>query len=738
MTRRTVAKASPLAIPFDPMPRVRIMNHMAITQRAAPRISMDRILHPKSVAVLGASASVAKFGGRIMHFLVKHGFEGAIYPINNKRDEIAGHKAYPSIGEVPTVPDVAIMAVPGETLIATLREVADAGVGCCVIISNGFAETGDEEGVRRQEELIRISHETGMRIVGPNCMGLIVPHHNMALCSSVVLDTDTLGDGSIGLISQSGALMVSIFDRAKTDGIGIRYGVSVGNQSDLEFCDFLEYMIEDPKTKAICLYIEGLVDGERFKAATAACKRAGKPLFALKTGRTEAGVIAAQSHTASLAGSHEAFAAVCHENGVIEVGSPEDMMRAAHYLTMHPNGTGKGVAVVSASGGSASIASDRLSEEGLVIAAPTRDTLDELEKLLLPGQARNPIDLGGRIVAETVEISDVTTRILMADPNVDYGVAVLTSMPRYAERSRLIARTGADSGKPFLVVFPAGDAANVARGMVREEGVVYLDSFEDALRVLSIITRHDQAKQRHYAAASRPSDLPAVSANLSLSAGYQTEDKVKKLLADYGIGVTRDAIVKSAAEAAPACANFDFPVVLKVVSSDIVHKSDVGGVVVGLASSEDVANAITAMEATVREKAPGARIEGYSIQEMIRGEAEMYIGLRRDVQFGPVVLVGMGGVAVEILKDVAVATAPVSPDRAREMIDALKMSPLLKGARGRPHVDIDAIVDAIVRLSWLGHDLGERLDDLEVNPLIVRKAGEGAVAVDGRATFNDG
>lgn len=713
------------------------MNQMLISPRAAARISVDRILHPQSVAVLGASSSVGKFGGRIMHFLVKHGFAGEIYPINNKRDEIAGHKAYPTIGDVPNTPDVAIMAVPGETLIASLREVAAAGVGCCVIISNGFAETGDDEGVQRQAELIQISRETGMRIVGPNCMGLIVPHHHMALCSSVVLDTDTLGDGSIGLISQSGALMVSIFDRAKTDGIGIRYGVSVGNQSDLEFCDFLEYMIEDPRTKAICLYIEGLVDGPRFKAAAAACQRAGKPLFALKTGRTEAGVIAAQSHTASLAGSHEAFAAVCRETGIIEVRSPEDMMRAAHYLTLFPEGSGKGVAVVSSSGGSASIASDRLSEEGLVIAVPEKATIDELEKLLLPAQARNPIDLGGRIAPETVEIADISTKLLMADPNVDYGVAVLTSMPRYAERSCLIAKTGSESGKPFLVVFPAGDAANMARTLVRNEGVVYLDSFEDAVRVLSIMTRYDQARQRRYGKPSRPTDLPPLSALNGLGRGYQTEGAVKKLIADYGVTTTRDVVVGSVEEVADASAGLTYPVVLKVVSPDIVHKSDVGGVRVGLAGRDDVDAAATLMQSDLRQRAPDARIDGYSIQEMIQGEVEMYIGLRRDPQFGPIVLLGMGGVAVEIMKDLAIATAPVCRDRALEMIDGLRMSPLLKGARGRPLVDIDALVDAIVRVSWLAADLDTALVDLEINPLIVRKKGDGAVAVDGRATLSE-
>lgn len=714
------------------------MDHASSTaQRAASRISLDRILHPERVAVLGASDDISKFGGRIMHFLSRHGFAGEIYPINLRRDTVAGRKAYPEIGAVPAAPDVAIMAVPSETLLDSLQAAADAGVGCSVIISNGFAETGDAEGARRQEELVKLSHRTGMRVVGPNCMGLIVPHHHMALCSSVVLDTDTLGDGSIGLISQSGALMVSLFDRAKTDGIGLRYGVSVGNQSDLEICDFLEYMIEEDQTKAICLYIEGLVDGDRFARAAARCKAVGKPLFVVKTGRTEAGVLAAQSHTASLAGSHEAFAALCRQHCVIEAGDPDTMLRAAYYLTTATKRTkARGVAILSSSGGSAGIASDRLSEEGLEIARLAPETLEKLHEMLLPAQAHNPIDFGGRIVPETEDIELPVTQRVMDDPAVGYGIAVLTSMPNYANRSRVIARAGVDSGKPFLVAFGAGAASDKPRAAVRGEGIVCLNCFEDGLRVLSLLSKYDRAQERVTAPASRPSDLPDASGLAGLKEGYQTESKVKALLANYGIKTAREAIVTDAEAAARAAAGFDFPVVVKVVSPDIVHKSDVGGVRIGLGSAEEVKAAVEEMAARIGRELPNAKIDGYSLQEMISGEAEILIGVRRDPQFGPIILVGMGGVAVEIMKDVVVSPAPVGKDRALQMLDELRMSPLLKGARGRPPVDLQAIADAVVRVSWLAVDLGSRLVDLEINPLIVRAGTGGAVAVDGRATLS--
>src|SRR5204863_5619559 len=293
-------------------------------------------------------------------------------------------------GDAPTPADVAILAVPPGALVPSVREAAEAGVGCCVIITTGFAEAGPQ-GIAWQAELVDIVRRTGMRIVGPNCMGIIVPHHRMALCSSVVLDTDMLRDGPIGLVSQSGALMVSIFDRAGTDGIGFRHCASLGNQSDLELCDFIDYLVEDPGTEAICVYVEGFLDGARFRRAATAARVAGKPLLVLKTGRTEAGVAAARSHTASLAGAFDVFAAVCREEGVVLARDPDDMVRAAHFLIRHRKPRRGGVGILSSSGGGTGIATDRVTELGLRLAVLSPETRAALAELLLPPQADNPI-----------------------------------------------------------------------------------------------------------------------------------------------------------------------------------------------------------------------------------------------------------------------------------------------------------------------------------------------------------
>jgi acetyl-CoA synthetase (ADP-forming) len=702
-------------------------------ERAPARVDVERILHPRSVAVFGASDSKDKFGGRIMHFLVRHGFAGEILPINPRRDEVVGHRAYPTIAAAPAPPDVAILAVPGSSLVATVREAAAAGVGCCVIISTGFAEAGDE-GAARQAELVRIARETGTRLVGPNCMGLIVPHHHLALCSSVVLDTDRLADGSIGLVSQSGALMVSIFDRAAADGVGFRYGVSLGNQVDLEICDFLDYMVAEPQTEAICVYVEGLLDGARFRRGLAAARRAGKPVLVVKTGRTQAGVKSARSHTASLAGAWEVFEAVCREEGAVLARDPDDMVRAAHFLTRHRAPRRGGAVILSSSGGGCGIASDRVSELGVPLATLTADSRAQLGELLLPPQADNPVDLGGRRKPEDVEIAGDVARILLGDPGVAYGLVILTSMPFFANRTRLIGQAALAADKPVMIALTPGAAAEAPRKALRELGQFYFDRSEDALRVLALVAAYDALRTTPPVAPVRPAGLPD-GHTLVLPDGALTEGEVKRLLAAYGVAVAPEQIAATPEAAAAAATTLGFPVALKAVSRRIVHKSDVGAVRLGLASPDEVTAAAREMLVKLRAAGLDAGLEGFSLQPMIRGEAEVIVGARRDPHFGAVVMVGLGGLAVEILNDVTLAPAPLSVDRARALIASLRGAPLLSGARGRPPLDVTAVADAVVAVSWLAADLGPRLGDLEVNPLIVRRHGDGAIAVDGRATL---
>lgn len=698
-----------------------------MTDRAPARLSIREILHPRSVAVFGASDNRDKFGGRIMYFLTKHRFRGRIVPINPRRSEVFGHKAYPAIGQSPDKVDVTILAVPTSELVSSIAQCAEAGVGCCVIMTTGFAEAS-AEGAARQEEIASIGRRSGMRIIGPNCMGFINPAHHLTLCSSVVLDAERLLVGKIGLASQSGALMVSMFDRAYGDGIGFSACVSMGNQSDLELCDFIEYMIDDPATHVICVYVEGFVDAARFVRAAAASRAAGKPLIVLKTGRTPAGVKAARSHTASLAGSYEVFRTVCREHGVILTNDPTVMVRLADVLARWPTISGEGIGAISGSGGSTGILSDRISEAGLRLAQLSPATKAALSEVLLPPQADNPIDLGGRKPPESVEIAGTAMAALASDPDVGVIAMALSSMPFFEARTRLLAKEGLASGKPILCSVLPGPAADRPRAALRELGIPVFETPEDGmLRVLGHLIEHHRARKTVPAPKARPHGIRERARGADISS----------LLRSYGIPLARETMVRGIDAAVVAAREIGYPVVLKGVARDLVHKSDVGAVRLDLRDETAVRAAWEAIASAISKRHTGA-FEGCLVQEMARGGAELIVGIRRDPQFGPIVLAGSGGILVELLGDVELAPAPVSREQAIALLRGLRIAPVIAGIRGQPPLDLEAAADVVERLSWLAADLGSRLTDAEINPLVLRERGKGAVAVDVRATIAGG
>jgi acetyl-CoA synthetase (ADP-forming) len=706
-----------------------------MTARAEPRLSVRQIMHPESVAVFGASENRDKFGGRIIHFLVRHGFGGRVVPINPRRSEVLGRRAFPSIRQAGAV-DVAILAVPNAELLNSLADCAEAGVGCCVIVTTGFAESGSAEGAAQQAAIVALARRTGMRIVGPNCMGIINPVAKMALCSSVVLDAERLIPGKIGFVSQSGALMVALFDRAYGEGIGFSGCISLGNQSDLEICDFLEYLIEDPATRVICLYAEGFVDPARFAAAARACRAAGKPLVLLKTGRTEAGVKAARSHTASLAGSYAALEAVCREAGVLLVEDGETMVRVADLLVRWPSVSGDGIGVISGSGGGAGITVDRLSERRLRLARLSPATKATLSEMLLPPQADNPIDLGGRIVPEAIDINGRAMATLCADPDVAAVVIALSSMPFFEPRTRSLAASGMASGKPILCAVLPGPAADGPRRALREENCPVFETTEEALRSLDkFLEFHRRRVAPAAEAPRRPRDLPAAPGLPANAASPLGPEAVRELVQRYGIPVPGEVLAADLERGLAAARRIGFPVVLKGVAAGLVHKSDLGAVKVDLRDEAAFADAWRAIASGLERSLPKGAFRGCLVQEMVRGEAELIVGIKRDPQFGPFVLAGFGGVLVELDPDVRLAPAPISKEGALRLLRSLRHAPLLEGFRGRPRLDVEAAAEAVMRASWLAADLGERLVDAEINPLLLRRAGEGAVAVDLRATI---
>jgi acyl-CoA synthetase (NDP forming) len=700
----------------------------------APRIKIERIIKPRSVAVIGASQDEAKFGGRIMANVLRHGYAGELVPINPNRDSIFGKRAYPSIAAAPGPIDLVVIAVPAAQLKRTIEDCGAAGVGACVVITAQLGEF-DAAGAKLQDEIVKVAAGYGMRLIGPNCMGLITATHALGLTSSPTLQyADRLRPGSVGFVSQSGALMGALFVHGHDHGVGFTSMVSVGNQADLELSDFFEGLIADDETNTICLYVEAIKDAPRFVALARRARERGKRVVAIKAGRTEAGSAMARSHTASLAGSFAAFEAVCRENGILLMDEPEAMIMTAGVLARAPRlGTG-GVGLVVSSGGGGAVTADRMAAAGLPLAQWSDATRARLDKHFLRTHQNNPIDLGAHIGALGPHIFKDAIEAVAEDEDVAAFMYIMTPQPLMPQTIDAVMDVWRRGKKPVIFVLDTSRFGEDVRQRMHAAGMPFVTRIDDALRVLELLVRErDSAAPSTPAAAVRPAGAGPLP---SLAPGFLIEPEAKTLLGTYGIATTRERTVRSADDAVRTAEEIGYPVVAKGVSRKVVHKSDLGLVRLNLADAHAVR---TAFESIAKALAKAGDTEATSvvIAEMVRGEAELIIGARRDASFGAQVLVGFGGVMVEIMHDVQVASAPVSRARAHAMLRQLKLWPLLDGARGRPRLDVEAVAEALIRLSWLAHDLGERLSDLEINPLIVRVVGGGAVAVDARGTIVD-
>lgn len=697
------------------------------------------ILAPRSVAVIGASEDLTKFGGRIYKNLVHHRFSGAIYPINPKREQLLGIRCYPSIADTPTPPDMAVMAVPRDAVKDAVEACGAAGTRAAIVITAKFSDAGPE-GAELERQVVAAANRHNMRIIGPNCLGIISPANDLVLCASPALFVDEMPKGDIGLVSQSGALMATIFDKAMARGLGFSHCFSIGNQADMDMCDFVDYLIEDERTRVICSYIEGIRDPARFIETARRAHAAGKPWLAVKAGRTAFGAAAAFSHTASLAGSYQAFEAACRDCGVLTMDDPDAMVLLAASLARFPQARPKRVAIVTTSGGGGAVTADRLTDHGIALAQFSAETARELSEIYPANVAgSNPVDLGSAKQGGSLVVGASTLKPIITDTGSDLILSAITTAPdvellcRRFDEATVAAR---DEGhvKPHIIVLQQGQSADAARSFLRSQKIIYTDSLDDAIRATEAWGRLADTKPA--TAPARPAAMePAIlPEGLSGSVG---EAEAKAFLGENGVPVNRGQIVGTAEQASEAAALLDGPFVVKVVTPDIVHKSDVGGVVLGLETPDDVARAVTRMGASIAQKLPDARIEGFLVQEMRTGKVELLVGARNDPQFGPMIIVGAGGVLVELLRDVAVAMAPVCEKKARSMIESLQIAKLMQGFRGSAELDIDAAAQAVSRISWIVSDIGPRFCELDVNPLLVSEAGKGCVAVDARILLDD-
>ncbi|WP_175838267.1 acetate--CoA ligase family protein [Burkholderia anthina] len=694
--------------------------------------AIAKLMHPASVAVIGASADAAKTAGRPIAYLQKHGFQGAIYPVNPRYQSIAGLPCYADIDSLPAAPDVGIVLLGAERAHIAVDALAKRGTAAAIVLASGYTETG-EAGARRQAQLKEAAGT--MRVLGPNTIGIVNLTDRVTLSASGALDTNDFTVGGVSVVSQSGGILGALLSRAADRGVGLSKLVSTSNEVDLDVSDFIDFFADDSATSVIALYLEGLRDPARFRAAARKAAAAGKPIVVYKIGRSESGAQSAVSHTGALAGEDRMYDALFRDAGVIRAHTFGDLLDIPNALASGRTLRGKRVAILTSTGGAGTLVADNLGLAGFDTPAPDPDTAAALRSLQTGDHAvldRNPIDV--TLAGLQPDLLRRAIRTLADSSSYDAVTVIAGSssigMPDLMAGAVRDALPGTD--KP-VVAFVSPHAPAVTRAMNR----LGVPAFVSPESVSSAMAAMREAGRQRVNVAEPESVAEASAIDVAdVPGGPLDEAQAKSLFARFGITPTRERVVRSSADAERAARDLDDRVVLKLLSNRITHKSDIGGVAVGLSAGE-IGARLTRMRCDV-ETAAGFAPEAFLVQEMVSGGIEMIVGLHRD-PLGTAILLGMGGVTAEILNDTVLrmlpTDAPLSLRDAGDMIRELRTWPLLDGYRGRPKADVDALAAALVAFSRMALKLGERLVEAEINPLFVLDAGQGVRAADGVAVI---
>jgi acetate---CoA ligase (ADP-forming) len=692
------------------------------------RIVLEGILAPRSVAVVGAAREAGKVGRSVFDNLLAAGFPGPVWPVNPRADEIAGHRSYPDLTSLPEVPDLAVIVVPPAAVIAAVEECGRVGCHSVIVITAGFKEAGPE-GARLERELLATARRHDIRLLGPNCLGIIAtPAHLDASFAA-----DLPGPGGVAVMSQSGALGTAILDWAASGALGMSYFVSLGNKADLSETDFLDAWRDDEHATVVVAYLESVSNGPAFVTAAAALT-GNKPFVALKAGSTDAGARAVSSHTGSLAGSEAAYDAAFERAGVIRAQSVEELFDLASAFSTQPLPKGAGVAILTNAGGPAIMATDACERAGLSLAPLERETVDALRAALPPAAALyNPVDVLGDADAGRYRTA---AGIIAADPNVHALLVILTpqAMTDIVGTADAIAEVAGDGALTTLACFMGEHRVGPGVTRLHASGVPVYPFPERAVGALAGLQHYRGSRGRPLPVAPQL-EVDRVTARAIVGTAqadgrtFVTEQDAAAVAAAYGIPVPKGGLARDLAAVRRMGAEIGFPLAMKVASPDILHKSDIGGIRLGIEDEAALVGAYEDLIAGVHRRMPDAQLWGVELQEMIGGGVEVIVGVNRDPTFGPLLLFGLGGVFVEALRDVVVRLCPVDHKTARQMIDGIRGSSILRGARGRPPVDIEAVADVLVRVSQLALDLDEVLE-LDINPLMVRPRGMGAIAAD--------
>ncbi|MBI2716555.1 MAG: acetate--CoA ligase family protein [Rhizobiales bacterium] len=687
--------------------------------------ALSHLFEPRGVAIVGASADLTRIGGQPVRALNRFGFRGAVYPVNPKYQAIDGLRCYASVADIGGPCDVALIAVPAQAACEAVRACGAAGIPFSIMLSAGFRETG-AAGAALEAQLRQAAAEVGTRLIGPNCQGLLNLTTRLYAGFGSVFQEPELLAGAVSLVSQSGGFGFSVLMSCGARGIGFRVALSTGNEADVTTPEVIEALIEDPGTRIICAYIESVDDGRRLQAAGRRALAAGKPLLVWKSGNSADGARAATSHTGSMTGCYDVYRAAFRQSGIIEIFDIDDLADACRAFLGGVLPAGPRVASVGISGGAGILFTDRAIARGLTLAKLGEDTNKALRAAIPSfGSIANPVDVTASVFNDAALLTGVINAML-GDSEVDQLAVLLASLPGDAalRTARAIRDAIARHNKPIMLAWaPSRKRAEAARALL-DEGHVPI--YESPVRVAEAA-----AWLAGFAAArSAPPAAPPTIARVTMPAGDGPLDeaKSKTLLAQIGIPAARECVLPADTKTLTAL-NLKFPVAVKLLSRDIAHKSEVGGVVLGVASLDGVGTAIRTIRANLTRQRPDAAIDGFIVAEMITDGLETLIGVVRDPSFGPVVAFGLGGVMTEVLKDVTYRVAPFGANQARAMVGELRAAALFGTFRGRGALDVEALADAIARVSVLVAQ-EERIMEMDINPLFVRPRGHGVVAAD--------
>ncbi len=702
--------------------------------------SLEPLFNPKSVAVLGASTNPYKIGYIQLKALIDGGFKGDIYPINPKASEIEGLPCYPSITAVPDEVDLAIFCVGAEHIQDNLQVCAKKKVKAAIIFASGFAEIG-EEGVMLQQDLATIAKEHGIRIIGPNCVGLVNTTNGMiGTFSPAILAVPLHEEKAVGYVSQSGAFGVLTYMAAAQKGLSFNYFASVGNEMETEFSDVVEYMIHDPKTKVITGYLEGAKDIKKLRRLAKEALNRKKPIALMKTGRSSAGSRAAASHTGSLAGSDLIYDAFFRQSGIVRVDDYEDIITFSKLFLSNRLPQGKNTVLITSSGGRGINEADRCEGLGLNIIPLSEKTKTEIKKHIPSfGSASNPIDLTAAASVTNPELYIAPLRALIADPEVHN--IILTEFPLYWEADNPYLQEFIELCKNsdkfvFITTFPL-DGMSVPKGKetLEKNGIPVIPGDLNPIKGLAKLVEYSESYRKHQQKMRQQEDTTIKRIDIAHIRGTTlSEAQATDILDVYGIPTTKRTVATTAEEAVQFANAIGYPVVLKVDSADIPHKTEADAIRLNVQSANEVMKAFTEIYHNAKTYKADAQINGIAVQEMLPEGTEVIIGATKDPNFGPVVMFGLGGIFVEVFKDISFRVAPLTRADAVEMIEEVKGKALLKGARGKAQSDIEAIIDVLLKVSQLVTENEAVIEELDINPLIVYE--DGVKAADAMIVIN--